>query len=153
VSLAADAAEVLDALAQFGVQKLAGYIYAAAAVVSPTILCMLWFDFALFQALSVTKILLLSVSIGIAVSSAAAGASVVVIKKERPSDALAVVAIVSIGMFIQFLAMAVTGLCMALMFVFQRQWPWHSTASVSLFALLIAALSSASSMMKSPSRS
>lgn len=148
MSLAKDAAEAIDALSKFGIQRLVGYIFAPAAVVSPTILCMLWFDFELFQSLTVTKIILLAGSIGIAVSFAAAGATVEVIKAEHPSDALAVVATVSIGMFIQFLAMAITGVCMGITSLIHWPWPWHSTASVSLFAVLIAALSSASALTK-----
>src|SRR3569833_1348426 len=141
MTLPIDTADLLEALGAFGAGKLAAYVFSIGALIAPSILCMLWFDFGLFQTLPIAKILLLAVSVGLVVSVASAGAAVVAIETSAQglssSDALAVVTILSIGMFVQFLAMALTGAFMGIMRLASRDFPWHSLPSVAFLAFVL----------------
>jgi hypothetical protein len=121
-------------------------VFSIAALIAPSILCLLWFDFDLFKTLPIAKILLLAVSIGLTVSAASAGAALVAIETnargKTTSDAMAVVTILSIGMFVQFLAMGCTGAFVAIMRFANREFPWHSLASVGFLAFAMATSSS-----------
>jgi hypothetical protein len=145
--------DLISVYGKLGPERAAGYLLIAAAIFAPSVLSLFWFDRALFESISTSKLLLLTGTIGALACISVAAAAVDAVKEAsvegQPSDGLAAVTMAGIGLLIQMLAILATWLCgLAAHAVGLSSAFFYSTTGFSILAILMGLTSSIHALTK-----